>query len=149
MTYEYIDFWKKKLYPALENQPWKLNNTYCHSKHEDFFQEHAEKSHPLSTALFDRKEVFVDPSWDQNDDFDKDFVEVKTEEEESSKVNVVNILPSSTQDNNETLDDSNFEPPDTKVGIINKKDKKYTCYYCDKEFSRLKHLQGHRQGNID
>ena len=91
---------------------------------------------------------FLVHSWDQNDDFDKDFVEVKTEEEDSSKVNVVNVLPS-TQDNNETLDDSNFEPPDTKAGIINKKDKKYTCYYCDKEFSRLKHLQGHRQGNID
>ena len=91
---------------------------------------------------------FLVHSWDQNDDFDKDFVEVKTEEEDSSKVNIVNVLPS-TQDNNETLDDSNFEPPDTKAGIINKKDKKYTCYYCDKEFSRLKHLQGHRQGNID
>mgnify|MGYP001168441312 FL=1 len=91
---------------------------------------------------------FLVHSWDQNDDFDKDFVEVKTEEEDSSKVNTVEVLPSS-QDNNERLDDSNFELPDTKTGIINKKDKKYTCYYCDKEFSRLKHLQGHRQGNID
>jgi hypothetical protein len=144
----------------MSENPWQVDNVQAFaflncpectfkSKHEDFFQEHAEKSHPLSYVLFDKtdQKVFLDENWDQNYDHDDNFVEVKAEEV-PSKADLATIL-TSTQDTDDTLAHDNItEEQDSKVGIL-KRGKNFNRYYCDKEFSRLKFLQTHRKEHID
>merc|ERR1712105_433667 len=49
------------------------------SKHEDFFQEHAEKSHPMSSVLFKNRNVLVEVFDEQSDEFNEYKIEVKDE----------------------------------------------------------------------
>ena len=110
-----------------------------------------------------------DPNYDPNDD-----IEANPVDECENKVQF--IIPQATSEmksgpnKRKSLEDELNEldaSSDNKVNVAKKLAKKpkkaatladfldgldetkFTCYYCDKEFSRLKHLQGHRQGNID
>merc|ERR1719500_799155 len=83
-----------------------------------FFQEHAVKSHPMSSVLFDEK-----------------LFQIKEEISDEEKENDENTEESDVKIESDPIDD--------KV-----KKKKFPCYYCGKNFPKLKLLQNHRLEHV-